>query len=428
MVATIVLNQNNLVQDGNNNTFLYKFPNSVSFPHHEIAIQSVSMFYSWANIDITLANNTFTIYFPTNSAGAVSTGAGQVSSYQVVIPTGQYEVSDLNALLQYYCIKNGWYLINSAGQNVYFLEMFVNATRYAVQVNTFPIPSATNFTWNATTGIWTGNSGTTYAGWTTPVSNTQTGVSGWGGFATTTASGGTQAVFNSGATISTTGVLSGSIASGTITAGVGQYVSQGGVNYVIVSGSGTTYQVIPFASGSTLTLTGTGLNVVSAGTLLNPCLAFPPSFSTLIGFPDNSQTRGTSQSGTISTTAPTLVNLDQSGTNKSFLSSVAPQVQPNSSIYFSISNIENKYSIPNSIIFSLNPAVAFGLQINEYPPQFAWNKLLNGTYNNLRLQILGLNYQPLKILDPNMTIVLVIRDTRDIGINDLVNQVQGGKG
>jgi hypothetical protein len=355
MVATIVLNQNNLVQDGNNNTFVYKFPNSVAFPHHEIAIQSVSMFYSWANIDITLSNNTFTIYFPTNSAGASSTGSGQVSTYQITIPTGQYEITDLNALLQYYCIKNGWYLINSAGQNVYFLEMFVNATRYAVQINTFPLPLSTNFTYNSTSGVWTGNSGTTYSGWTTPSANTQSGVSAWGGFPNFTAG-------------------------------------------------------------------------VANTTQYNPCLAIPPAFSSLVGFPDNSQTRGSSQSGVVSTTAPALTDLDQTGTNKSFLSSVAPQVQPNSSIYFSISNIENKYAIPNSILYSLNPAVAFGLQINEYPPQFAWNKLLNGTYNNLRLQILGLNYQPLKILDPNMTIVLVIRDTKDIGINDLVNQVQGGKG
>ena len=355
MVATIVLNQNNLVADGNNNTFVYKFPNSVAFPHHEIAIQSVSMFYSWANIDITLANNQFTIYFPTNSAGAVSTGSGQVSSYTIVIPTGQYEITDLNALLQYYCIKNGWYLINSAGQNVYYLEMFVNATRYAVQINTFPLPLSSNFTWNGTTGVWTGNAGTAYSGWTTPTANTQSGVSAFGGFPNFTAG-----------VVNTT-----------------QY---------------------------------------------NPCLAIPPKFSTLIGFVNNTQTRGASTSGVVSTTAPALTDLDATGVNKSFLSSSAPQVQPNSSIYFSISNIENKYAIPNSIIFSLNPAVAFGLQINEYPPQFAWNKLLNGTYNNLRLQILGLDYQPLKVLDPNMTIVLVIRDTKDIGINDLVNQVQGGKG
>ena len=60
MVATIVLNQSNIVPDGNNNTLVYKFPNSVSFPNHEIAVQSVNMFYSWTNINSApLANQNF---------------------------------------------------------------------------------------------------------------------------------------------------------------------------------------------------------------------------------------------------------------------------------------------------------------------------------------------------------------------------------
>ena len=106
---------------------------------------------------------------------------------------------------------------------------------------------------------------------------------------------------------------------------------------------------------------------------------------------------------------------------------MAPQVQPNSSIYFSISNIQNKYSIPNSIIYSLSPAVAFGEQITALPPQFAWNKLLSGTYNELRLTILGLDQSPLKSLDPkNITIVLVIQDTKDLTAG-LVSSLVGMK-
>jgi hypothetical protein len=157
-------------------------------------------------------------------------------------------------------------------------------------------------------------------------------------------------------------------------------------------------------------------------TTFNPCMYIPAKFNELVGFPAGTYTIGNGTSGTTIFTA-----LDTGGVNKSYISSIAPQVQPNSSVYFSISNIENKYSIPNSIIYSLNPAVEFGLQINEYPPQFAWNKLLNGTYNQIRLQILGLNFQPLQIQDPNMTIVLVIRDTKDLALGDFVNQAQGGK-
>jgi len=44
-------------------------------------------------------------------------------------------------------------------------------------------------------------------------------------------------------------------------------------------------------------------------------------------------------------------------------------VQPNSNILFSISNINNKYANPSSI---LTPAVAIGAQIIEKPPQFSY--------------------------------------------------------
>jgi len=344
MVATIVLTQNNLVKNGSNNTFVYSFPNSVSFPHHEIAVQSISMFYSWLNVSALLENNLFTIYFPANANGAVSTGASTLLIAPITVPKGQYEVSNLNQYLQYEFINLGMYMIDATGNYIYFVNMVINATQYAVQINTFPVPHQSQFTLDILTGIWTGNVGTDYVGWTTPLN--------WVGF-----------------------------------------VDIAEVNYY------------------------------------NPCLYFPANFSSLMGFlPDTLTIGGTS--GTVSAVPlTTIAQLDNSAvlTIKSFLSPLAPQVQPNASIFFSISNIDNKYAVPNTIIFSLNPAVGFGEQITEYPPQFAWNKLLNGTYNNIRLQILGLNYQPIQILDPNITIVLVIRDQKDTGITDLISHLTGGK-
>jgi hypothetical protein len=294
MVATIVLNQSNIIANGQNNTLVYKFPNSVSFPHHEIAIQNVNMYYSWENINASpLSNNTFSYQW---TSGATTT------TYVAVIPSGLYEVADLNFFLQYEFIRNGTYLINASGQNVYYAEFLINANRYAVQINTFPVPT------------------TLPVGWSIPVADPASGSAGWVGFPTTT---------------------------------------------------------------------------------FNPSLIIPANLNAILGF---------------TTPVPFTTPLNSGvGTNLSFTSNTAPQVQPNSSVYLSISNIQNKYAIPNSIIYSLSPSVAFGEQINEYPPQFAWNKLLSGTYNELRLQILGINFQPLTILDPNMTIVLVIRDTKDMG-------------
>ena len=304
MPSTIVLNQSNIVPDGQNNKMIYQFPNSVQFPSHEIAVQSITMYYSWSNINsTTLNNNVFTYKW---------TFGTTTNTYTVTIPAGLYEIASINQYFQFVCIQNGTYLINSAGRNVYYAEFLVNPNRYAIQVNTFPVPT------------------TLPTGWSVPTASTASGTAGWVGFPTTT---------------------------------------------------------------------------------FNPSLTFPANFCYIVGYVPN-----------FSTSSNTGV-----GTNLSYLSSTAPQVQPNSSVYVSISNIQNKYAVPNSIIYSLSPSVAFGEQIAERPPQFAWNKLLSGTYNELRLTFLGIDKSPIPILDPNMTVILVIRDTKDLGIQDLVSNAAGGK-
>ena len=305
MVATIVLNQSNITNtDGYNNTLVYNFPNSFSFPNHEIAVQSVSMYYSWANVNNTSLNNYQFTY--TWVVG------GTTTTYTVSIPTGLYEIANINQFLQFTFIQNGHYLINAAGQNVYYAELLVNPNRYAVQINTFPIPTALP------------------AGWTAPVANPATSALAWPGYPTT---------------------------------------------------------------------------------YFNPLLTIPANFNKLIGYvvgPATSQNTG-------------------ANTNLSYLSTVAPQVQPNPSMYIAISNIGNKYASPTSVLYSISPNVGFGQKITDTPPQFGWNKMLAGTYNQLRVQLLGSNFQPLQILDPNMTILLVIRDIKDGGAGELLDRLAGSK-
>tara|TARA_R110000782_G_scaffold14846_2_gene43960 strand:- start:907 stop:1788 length:882 start_codon:yes stop_codon:yes gene_type:complete len=293
MVATLVLNSSNIIDNGNNNTLVYSFPSSVQFPNHEIAVQQISMYYAWENINpAPLANNTFTYRW---TSGVTTT------TYSVVIPRGLYEIIDINNYLQFVFIKNGTYLIDAGGQNVYYAEFLVNPNRYAIQINTFPVPT------------------TLPTGFTVPVADPASGSAGFVGFPTAT---------------------------------------------------------------------------------FNPALSIGSNLNKILGF---------------TTPIPFTTPLNSGvGTNLSFLSNVAPQVQPNSSVYVSISNISNKYSSPTSVIYSITPNVNFGEQIRDTPPQFAWNKLLHGTYNEIRVTFLGIDFQPLTILDPNMTIVLVIKDTKDI--------------
>lgn len=156
---TIVLNSTNIVPSSNNSTLLYQFPNSVKFDNHQIAVQSVNMYYSWQNINnTTLKNNTFTYTWVV---------AGTTTTYTVTIPSGLYEITDINNYLQYVFIQNGHYLINSLSKNVYYAEFIVNPNTYAVNIVTYPVPTSLP------------------SGWSIPVANPQTGALAWGGFPTT---------------------------------------------------------------------------------------------------------------------------------------------------------------------------------------------------------------------------------------------------
>ena len=297
----LILNSSNIVQDGKNSSLVYNFPNSVVLRDKYIAVSQIITYYSWFNIQKSYNNNTFYYWW---TSGAVTT------KYTVEIPDGIYDIKDINAYLQWTMINNGHYLINSSGDNVYYVEFIVNPNRYAIQLNTFLVPLALP------------------AGWTQPAN--------FAGFP------------------------------------------------LIVE---------------------------------NPKVDIPVNFSSIVGYEPINGVEFFSSPNVNNTFVPTspptastyYCTKDGAGT-LSYLSNVAPNVQPNSSIYVSISNINNPYSQPSSIIYAITPTVGIGEQVIEAPPNFMWNKLIDGTYNQLRVQLLGIDKQPLTIRDPNMTIMLTIRD------------------
>ena len=292
----IVLNQNNIVQDGSNNTLVYNFPNSIVFKDKYIAVSSIQMYYSWFNITSALANNLFTY---TWIVGGVST------TYNINIPNGIYEIEQLNKLIQFVCIQNGTYLIDGNNNYVYYFEIEVNPVRYSVQLNTYQVPTSLP------------------AGYSQPAN--------FAGYPTNT---------------------------------------------------------------------------------FNPVVSFPSYFNQIVGYSAGFSSNPNTANGYVPpspTQSTNYASKDGYGT-LSYLSNTYPNVQPNSSLYVSISNINNPYSIPSSIIYSITSSVAVGEQITDRPPNFMWNKLIDGTYNELRVQFLGTNYQPITINDPQMTIMLTIRD------------------
>lgn len=295
----LVINSTNLVEDGQNNKFVYKFPNSVVLKNKYIAVVSISMYYSWFNISQALGNNVFTY---TWTSGTTTT------TYTITIPDGLYEISDLNNLIQFECLKNGTYYYNPVAtpqMNYYPFELLLNANRYAVQLNTYKIP--------------------------------------------------------------TTALLP-----------------------------------VGFVAGPA------GLPTVAQ----NSVVTFPAKFSSLVGYSAGFQSNSNNPTfvpPSPPSKASNYAAINGAGTI-SYLSNTSPQLQPNSNVLFSLSNVNNPYCQPSSIIYSLNPTVNVGEQIIERPPNFIWTKMIEGTYNQLNLNLLGSDLQPLQILDNNMTVLLAIRD------------------
>ena len=86
----IVLNTNNILPDGKNNTLVYRFPNSVSFKEKYIAVSSIQMYYSWFNINSQYNNMTITY---TWTVGVITT------TYTVTIPNGLYNIVDIKIIV-----------------------------------------------------------------------------------------------------------------------------------------------------------------------------------------------------------------------------------------------------------------------------------------------------------------------------------------
>jgi hypothetical protein len=127
MSFNLILNSSNVV-GSNANTYNYNFigGNFVVDEGDEICVASATIPYSWFNITTA---QTITVNWPTGA-------------YLWIIPAGFYSVSDLNLLLQTFCITNGLYLINASGVYVYYLALYTNATYYKNQLIAQLIPTS----------------------------------------------------------------------------------------------------------------------------------------------------------------------------------------------------------------------------------------------------------------------------------------------
>lgn len=130
----IVVTKKDIVSSSGNNVFKYDFRNSVDLRNKEIALSSITLYYSWFNITSDIGNNTFTYTWRVNTTE---------TPYTITLPDGLYTPSDINAYMQKTFIANGHYIINSTtGDYVYYAEFIHNNTLNSVDIITHPVPDA----------------------------------------------------------------------------------------------------------------------------------------------------------------------------------------------------------------------------------------------------------------------------------------------
>ena len=134
-MRTLVINSSNYVSG---NQYTYTLPQTVSFDaQDQVGVASLSIYNNTFNITASRGNNTLTFVW----------NASTPTTYVWTIPDGYYAIStDLNYWLQQQMILNNLYVVNSSGQNVYFMEFATNAPRYAVQVNAYALPTSSTAT------------------------------------------------------------------------------------------------------------------------------------------------------------------------------------------------------------------------------------------------------------------------------------------
>ena len=133
---TLVLNSSNVTNTNNNSIYTYNFING-GFrieDDMEVMVSSAQIPYSIFNITQAYNNNSFVLYFPTGSTSSSYT------QFTITLPDGFYTMSDFNNYIDQFCISNGLYLINSSGQNVYYINFSTNQNYYAIQLLLYTVP------------------------------------------------------------------------------------------------------------------------------------------------------------------------------------------------------------------------------------------------------------------------------------------------
>lgn len=145
-----------LLSDNNksNNTFVFSFSNDVcTSSDSRISVSNFSVPFSWFNITAAYQNNEFKyVWFDKQTVSADFPAPTGGTIFTVTIPDGYYDLPTLNSFLQYTMIQNGHVLIDSNGNNVYYLDFQYNLSIYRIELNSYQLPNDLPIGWTKPAG------------------------------------------------------------------------------------------------------------------------------------------------------------------------------------------------------------------------------------------------------------------------------------
>lgn len=128
---TIIINASNKVPN-TTNRYSYRFPSAVKFnATDQIALQSISLYNSFFNIEQSRNNNRFSIIWNADTS----------VTYNFLMPDSFMDVEGINAYIQQQCLLNNLYMVDADGKNWFFIELQIAPTTYGVELRLYPVPT-----------------------------------------------------------------------------------------------------------------------------------------------------------------------------------------------------------------------------------------------------------------------------------------------
>jgi hypothetical protein len=123
----------------------------------------------------------------------------------------------------------------------------------------------------------------------------------------------------------------------------------------------------------------------------NPILKVPSGMNDILGYYIDFQT-------------------DAASEIKTYNSTKAPNVSPDSSVLIVCDQVYNQFS-NLGVLYAISPSVSIGSLIIDKPSYPIYSTLKSGFYNRLTFRILSSKtYKPMEILDPEMNFIFSIKE------------------